>query len=319
MPKPRQSVSEDRRILGIALGGGAARGWAHIGVLKELAAIGIEPDIVCGTSMGAMIGAAYVAGNLDPLESFARSLNKMDFLRNLDIKLLLGGGFIEGKRMMELVNEYLTEARIENLPKPFAAVATELLTGHELWLREGPVTEAIRASAALPGIFTPVQVDGQWLVDGGLVNPVPISLCRAMGANFVIAVNVNEGMLGRHFRQNVKYQEQWDKNGVEATLLDKISSELKQRAGAYLPYLFEPGSHPPGLFDVLTGSLAIMQDRITRSRMAGDPPEVLIRPRVGNIGLLEFERAGEAIEVGRDSVRRMQPHLQELLGSISPP
>jgi NTE family protein len=188
-----------------------------------------------------------------------------------------------------------------------------------LWIRQGSVREAVRASAALPGIFTPVQLDGQWLVDGGLVNPVPVSLCRAMGADVVIAVNVNIDALGKHFRETGARGEQWDKDGVEATLLDKVSAELKVRASAYLPQLFEPGHQAPGLFDVMAGSINIMQDRITRSRMAGDPPDVMLGPRLAHIGLLEFERASEAIEAGRASVRRAQPLIQDVLSLGSNP
>jgi NTE family protein len=248
------------------------------------------------------------------MEEWVLNMTRKDMLRFLDIKLLAGGGFIEGKRLMDNFREPLGRLKIEALPKRFAAVATELDTGHELWLKKGSLVDAVRASIALPGIFTPVRLDEKWLVDGGLVNPVPVSLCRAMGADLVIAVNLNGNIAGRHFRSNS--QPKKEKNSelsAEATLLDRVSSDLRQRADTLIGRLFEGRTDTPGLFDVMAGSINIMQDRITRSRMAGDPPDIILAPRLSHIGLLEFDRGREAIEEGRKCVERSRPALQELL------
>lgn len=310
----KNNKSQNKPLIGIALGSGSARGWAHIGVMNELATYGICPDIVCGTSIGALTGAFYASGNLEKMEEWVLNMTRKDILRLLDIKLLASGGFIEGKRLMDNFREPLGHLDIEELPKPFAAVATELDTGNELWLKKGSLLDAVRASLALPGIFTPVMLYNKWLVDGGLVNPVPVSLCRAMGADIVIAVNLNDNIAGRHFRS--KSPTEGKINGelsAEATLLDRVSSDLRQRADSLLERLFEGRTDTPGLFDVMAGSINIMQDRVTRSRMAGDPPDIVLAPRLSHIGLLEFDRGEEAIEEGVKCVERARPALQELL------
>lgn len=299
-------------MIGLALGSGAARGWAHIGVIRQLSELGIVPHIVCGTSTGALVGALFASGNLDMLETFVRGIDKRGILRYLDINLLAKGGFIEGKKLMDFFKKPIGEITIEKLPTRFAAVATDLQSGHEIWLREGSLTDAIRASIALPGLFTPVKLAGKWLVDGGLVNPVPISLCRAMGADIVIAVNLNGGIAGRHMpKQNRKGNNAKGKN-AEETRLNKLSSEIRNRASSMMSHLFESSDDVPGLFEVIAGSINIMQDRITRSRMAGDFPDILLSPRLAHLGLLEFDKGDEAIEEGRSSVARVSSSLQEL-------
>lgn len=310
--------SQRKPVIGLALGGGSARGWAHIGIIRELGRLGIEPDIVCGTSIGALVGGLYVSGRLDTLEEWLLRLNRKEIIRYLDIKLLPGGGFVEGKRLMNFFQEWTGEVSIENLPKPFAAVATELATGREIWIRQGLLLEAVRASIALPGIFTPVRRDDCWLVDGSLVNPVPVSVCRALGADLVIAVNLNGGLLERYARKFTPVAEKDEGMNAEASLLEKLSVELKQRANSLVSQLFDSSVKTPGLFEVLSSSLNIMQDLIVRSRMAGDPPELLIAPRLAHIGLLEFDRAKEAIEEGRASVKRMLPALEDLLSAGGP-
>ncbi len=197
-PTPAHSAPPSKTRIGIALGGGSARGWAHIGVLRALADAGIEPDIVCGTSIGALVGAAYVGGELDPLETWVRSLHLQTVVGFLDFSL--NGGLIKGERLIGFFRSHFVDRDIRELARPFGAVATDLQRGREVWLREGLVTDAVRASIALPGRFTPAQLDGRWLVDGSLVNPVPVSLCRAMGADIVIAVDLNTDRLGYHFR-----------------------------------------------------------------------------------------------------------------------
>lgn len=191
-------TAPSRPRIGLALGGGSARGWAHIGVIRVLAEAGIEPDLVCGTSIGALVGAAYVAGELDPLEKWVRSLRLQTVVSFLDVSL--NGGLIKGDKLITFFRNHFVDRDIGELARPFGAVATDLRRGREVWLREGRVSDAVRASIALPGLFTPTERDGSWLVDGGLVNPVPVSLCRAMGADLVIAVDLNTGLLGRHIK-----------------------------------------------------------------------------------------------------------------------
>lgn len=289
--------------LGIALGGGAARGWAHVGVLKALAEHGIEPDIICGTSIGAMVGGMYAAGRLREFEDWVVRLTRRDVFSLLDFRLS-GGGPLAGKRLMDLYRERLGDITIEDLPRQYAAVATDLKTGSEVWLQRGSLLTAIRASISIPGVFTPVLVRGRWLVDGGLVNPVPVSLCRALGADLVIAVDLNQGIVSRVSRlpdaemKSAVVRHHSDDSG-------QLQADKEREAKAA----------PPSFNGVVNSSLYIMQDRISRSRLAGDPPDLLLTPRVSHIPWLEFTNGRPAIEEGYQVVQRSIGALKGLLDS----
>jgi NTE family protein len=286
-----------------------------MGVFQGLTSLGIEPDIVAGSSIGALVGAAYAADEIDRLEEWALALDWKGILKYLD-PTLLGGGLIEGEKLSELVGQYVQDLSFEELPRRLGVVATELDTGREIWIQQGPVIEAVRASIGLPGLFTPMKRDGSWLVDGGLTNPVPVSLCRAMGADIVIAVNLNGDILGRHFRSQ-KAAEPADEVKAKSDLLNRFAEQLKssfkEQREELFSRLFGRNLESPGLYEVLASSINVMQDRITRSRMAGDPPDIIITPRLSRFGLLEFDRAEEAIAEGRAAVERMKPALEALL------
>jgi len=293
--------------IGLALGSGSARGWSHIGILRALAEIGIEPDLVCGSSVGAIVGASYAAGNLDKLEEWVTSLTRADVARFLDLNLSLNG-FIDAPRLRSFFADYVcAEAvRVEELGKTFATVSTDLENGREIWFTEGSVLDAVWASMSLPGLFPPIRNQGRWLVDGGLVNPVPVSVCRALGADKVIAVNLNGAIVGRHFLHRIEDE-------ADQAAADGLLSMLRKTVKNYSSSLF--GSNgtndsAPGLFDAIIGSINIVQDRITRSRMAGDPPDIMLAPRLSHIGLMEFYRAREAIQEGRECVQRMLPEIR---------
>ena len=304
--------------IGIALGSGSARGWAHIGVIQELAKIGIIPEVVAGSSIGAIVGAAYASNQLDKLDSCARSLTWKEIFNYIDISIM-GGGFFQGEKLLALVRTYIEEDSIESLPRQFGMVATELDTGREIWFQDGSIIDALRASIALPGMFTPVKINDRWLVDGGLSNPVPVSLCRAMGADVIIAVNLNGDIVGKHTRKRIKPNTNIDNksNKNETTFLDRVTSQLKnnlnEQKDILLSRLFGDSLDSPSLFDVTASSINIMQDRITRSRMAGDPPDIILSPRLSELGLMEFDRADIAIEEGQACVQRMRPALEQLL------
>lgn len=300
-----------RPRIGLALGGGVARGWGHIGVLKALHNLGLRPDVVAGTSVGALVGAAYLVSRLDVLEEWARGLNKLRIVRLLDLKMR-SGGLVGGKKLVDAMYEHFGDIRIEDLPVPFVAVATDLLTGHEIWLRHGPLVDAVRASFSIPGIFRPAQVDNRWLVDGALVNPLPVSICRALDCQCVIAVNLTGDLLGKN-RQS-------DSNIPTAAGFDLLpfmnEAGLGERLSLLDPFtkrIFRRDAAEPSIFGVMTNSLGIILDRITRARLAGDPPDVLISPRLGHIGLLEFDRAEEAIAEGEAAVERAKPWLLDAI------
>ena len=304
--------------IGLALGSGSARGWAHVGVLQALLGAGIVPDVVCGASVGAIVGAAYATGQLDRFEAWVRGMDRRAVMSYMDFNL--GGGMLKGQRLAAYMREHFDARPIEALATPFAAVATALHTGEEVWLRSGSVSDAVRASFALPGLFTPVWRDQRLLVDGGLVNPVPVSLARALGADVVIAVDLNHDKLGRYFRGNAGAPE------PPAPRSAWVQS-LQQGLGALWPHGGAPaedagGTEPalplPSLLSVLSDSIQVMQVRITRSRMAGDPAEAVIAPRLSHLGLLDFHRADEAIAVGRAATEEVLAQLAEL-GLITPP
>jgi len=283
--------------LAIALGSGSARGWAHIGVLRALEQAGITPDIVCGTSMGAFVGAAYASGSLDSLEGWARGLTRRDVLGFFDVSLG-AGGLIKGEKLLGYTSRLFLDETFADLDKPFACVATDLASGREVWLREGRILDAVRASAALPGLLVPQLLDGCYLVDGGLVNPVPVSLCRALGADIVIAVDLGMDTVSLRSRPG-------DPSAPVAA--------WRQTMGRWLGLEGEGEKVVrPSLADVVSNSIAIMQARIARSRLAGEPADVLIAPRLGQLGLLDFHRADEAIAAGRKATEHMLPMLRAI-------
>lgn len=305
-----------RPRIGLALGSGSARGWSHIGVIEALHEAGIEPDIVCGSSFGSVVGAAYVTDQLAALKTFAEALSWREIVGLLDVGIS-GGGLINGKAIVELLRSLKINLPIELCAKPFAAVATNLETGREIWLREGPIEEAVRASIALPGIISPARNGDHWLVDGGLVNPVPVSVCRALGAEVVIAIDLNGDLMGRRFKSD---SAKLPTGGFTAMppefvrrLIDQIPAGLRTQAAAIAPKLLESAPASPGYFDVLANSINIMQDQITRSRLAGEPPHVMLVPRLAGFGLMDFHRAAEAIAEGRACVEQAMPTLRRYL------
>ncbi|MBV1916204.1 MAG: patatin-like phospholipase family protein [Pseudomonadales bacterium] len=294
--------------IGLALGSGSSRGWSHIGVINALIDQGIVPDIVCGTSIGALVGASYVSDNLKNLEQWACALTRFETARFVEINRSLNG-FVNTEKLHGFLSQYVStdDSTIENLAKQYASVATELETGREIWLTEGSILEAVWSSISLPGLFPAIKSNNRWLVDGGLVNPVPVSVCRALGADIVIAVNLNGDIVGKHYQKPVHAPKQ--DNGF----VGKITDFVVEYTASVFPTT-ESDNQPPGLFDAIAGAVNITQDRITRSRMAGDPPDILLSPKLAHIGLLEFYRAKEAIEEGRQCVQRMLPEIEHVLG-----
>jgi NTE family protein len=293
-------VSAGRPTIGIALGGGAARGWAHIGVLKTLAAVGLEPDIVAGTSIGAVAGACFITGRLDALEDFACALTRRRIFGFLDINFS-GSGLITGQRLNARLEEHLRDFTIEQLDRKFVAVATELGTGHEVWLNKGSLVNALQASFALPGIFRPVQINGRWLIDGALVNPIPVSVCRALGARIVIAVNLSNDVFSKG--AVIHDREALSEPSVATDGAELLGSN--GRAAVHLLHRQIFGrSDTPGMSAVMMDAIHITQDRIARSRLAGDPPDITIGPKLGDFGLFDFHRAYEAIELGAQAAEK---------------
>jgi NTE family protein len=306
-----------RPVIGLALGGGAARGFAHIGIVRTLVAHGIVPSVVVGTSIGAVVGGAYAAGHLDTLEEWARRLQPRNILGYLDIRLN-GSGLIGGDKLASQLEAAIGPILIEDLPLKFATVATEVRTGHEIWLTHGRMVDAMRASYALPGIFAPVLVGDRWLVDGALVNPVPVSAARALGAEIVIAANLSSDV----FTHSTTIYS----HGPAADAPEAVIEPAPPKRG--FGKLFSPertmkreffgSSGRPGISTIMVDAFNIMQDRITRARLAGDPPDMLITPRVGQIGWFDFHRADDLIAFGTRAAERAIDSIQEAIHILGP-
>ena len=278
--------------VGLALGSGSARGWAHIGVIRGLQEAGIVPDILCGCSIGALVGAAYADGDLGPLEQWTTKLTWQDVVGLLDVGF--SGGLIKGDKLMAFFEKHFIDKDFSALPLPFACVATELTSGREVWLKEGSVAAAVRASIALPGLLAPVNREGRLLVDGGLVNPVPVSLCRALGADIVIAVDLGSDIVGSSLKRNATAAQ--DNPGWTSRMFSNLG--------------FKRDHDLPSLAAVLSTSINIMQVRIARSRLAGEPADALIAPRLAHLGLMDYHRATDAITEGHAAVKRMLPAIE---------
>src|SRR6202030_1574676 len=299
-----------RPVIGLALGGGAARGFAHIGILKTLIAHGIVPNVVVGTSIGAVVGGAYASGHLDTLEQWARRLQPRNILGYLDIRLN-GSGLIGGDKLASQLEAAIGPILIEDLPVKFATVATEVRTGHEIWLTHGRIVEAMRASYALPGIFSPVLVRERWVVDGALVNPLPVSAARAFGAEIVIAANLSSDVFA-HGTTIYTHGASADAPSaeIEPAPIKRGFSKFFS-AERTMKREFFGGGGRPGISTIMVDAFNIMQDRITRARLAGDPPDLLISPRVGQTGWFDFHRADDLIAHGSRAAERAIDSIQE--------
>ena len=306
--------------IGLVLGGGAARGWAHIGAIRALHDAGIKPDVVCGTSIGALVGAVYANGDLDWLEEWVAKLTWQTVVRLLDLRF--SGGLLGGRKVIQIFADKFNGRSIAQLNMPFAAVATELDSGRESWLQDGSVVDAVRASIAIPGIFTPVYHNGVWLVDGGLSNPVPVSVARGMRADCVIAVDLNNDILnGRDFGGAAVDTPALDPDAPPPVALRRNGkpwprwlAPAEGRASDDVRVAPAPSARVPSMLSSIAQSIDIMQVRISRSRLAGEPADILIQPRLGGMGIFDFHRAGPAMEEGRAAVEYMLPAIRARLG-----
>ena len=314
----RLSHAAARTKVGLALGSGAARGWALIGILRALTEAGLKPDVIAGTSIGAITGAAFVSGQLDDLEAYARKLRVIDMVGLLDITMAQGGLVATDRIAKELQNN-IADTRFDQLPIPFACVATNLASGREVWLQDGNVRSAIWASAALPGLLPPVERDGRWLVDGALVNPVPVSVCRAKGADIVIAINLNADLssLPRLERpaQGADAADPQSETASESTswLQGRFTSMFGDGGKSWFANMTSKKNPRPNPLEIMVGCTDIFQDRMCRARLAGDPPDVLLEPPLGSYGALDFQKADELISLGYNHTENMLPTIRQAM------
>lgn len=300
--------------IGLALGAGVARGFAHIGVIKALRRHGIKPDVVAGTSIGAVVGGCYLAKRLDELEEWALSMNRRSLFSYLDLTIR-SPGLITGKKFTKALEDHLQGIQIQDLPHPFVAIATDMISGHEVWLRRGSLVDAMKASFSLPGIFPPVSLFGHQLIDGALVNPTPVSACRALGARVTIAVDLNADLIGKSRKPGQNYQTVM---GFDIFNDRDVPPEDQKMFSKFnlTKRLFKRDENSPSMFGVMFSSFNIVLDRITRSRLAGDPPDIHIKPQIGHYGLLEVDKAKELIEEGEAAVERILPDIKAAIYTL---
>lgn len=305
--------------IGLALGSGSARGLAHIGVIRALRDADIQVDYVVGTSIGALVGAVYAAGKIDSLHSAYLAMDWKKIAYFFDV-VFPKSGIIDGKKVADFMREYVHSSLIEELPMPFKAVATDFGSGEEVIFETGDLIEAVRASISVPGIFTPVRMHGRVLIDGGLVNPVPVNVVRNMGADIVIAVDLNhEKISGRHaVATKAAAEKGTDESGIMQTLSELGGGRYREALERIEKKLHAFDDNPtlmqarqwlaeeslPNIFEVLLTSINIMESQITRNRLQMDHPDVLIQPRLGSVRFLEFNRAAEIIAIGYDAMRQ---------------
>ncbi|MFS8829819.1 patatin family protein [Synechococcus sp. R55.3] len=313
--------------LGLALGSGGARGWAHIGVIRALEQAGIPIDYIAGTSIGAFVGAIYAAGELDELEDFVRDLNWKMILSLFDV-VFPTCGLLDGNKIYELLTEHLQELCIEEAGIPFCCVATDLITGQEVLLRSGKMADAVRASISIPGIFTPFHHEGRYLGDGGIVNPVPVRVVREMGADVVIAVNLNhvdpadvesqleetevEETLQRRQRLNAEGEVIEEETNF-ITRIRKRYQSLQQGIQEKISQWFPDEPSGPNIFDVIGKTLNVMEQIVTRSVLAEHPPDLLLQPKLSQYGIFDFHQADPIIQEGYRQMRRAIPELRQKL------
>lgn len=297
-------MSSDAQLptIGLALGSGSARGWAHIGIIQGLEELGIRPQVVAGTSIGALVGAVYVTGQLDAFAEWVQTLTPRDVFGLMDLSF--AGGMVKGEKLFGFFGDRHVNPDIETLKQRYVSVCTEMKSGREIWITRGPVLEAARASCAIPGLFSPVKHREHWMLDGGLVNPVPVSACRALGADVVIAVNLNAQLVGRHL----------SRSGRDQVASEAVSRQDRNLWRRMVATLSSGDDDRPSLFDVVAASVNILQDRLTRSRMAGDPPEITLLPMLEDFALMDFHRAPECIAEGRRLVQESAAILRAWAG-----
>ena len=313
MPKKKKNK------IGLALGTGSARGWAHIGVINALNEANIKVDYVAGVSIGAVVGAVYAAGNINALEDVVLQLNWKQVLSFIDI-VFPKSGLIDGKKIADFIRMYIKAKNIEDLPLPFCAVSTDLATGKEIIIKKGDIVEAVRASISTPGIFTPVIKDNMTLVDGGIVNSVPVSVVRKMGADIVIAVDLTHDIISNRgigkiqtvSPESMQMVETSDSRPIKKqTFLTSLNTKIRSIDMSALTHIKQwmKINTLPNIFEILLGSLYIMEAQITSIQLQSDPPDLLIQPKLGHLRYLEFHRAQEAILEGYEATKSSLKNL----------
>ncbi|MFH1850745.1 MAG: patatin-like phospholipase family protein [Candidatus Neomarinimicrobiota bacterium] len=313
-----------RRKIGLARGSGSARGWSHIGVIQALEEHRVPIDCIAGTSIGAFVGAVYATGGIESLREFALGMNWKMVLSYFDV-VFPKSGFLDGKKVHELFSMHTNARTFADFRIPLRMVSTDLNTGRAVILDSGNIIESIRASVSVPGVFTPVRRGKQLLVDGGLVNPVPVDVARAMGAEVVIAVDLNTGLVGRRKQERPVIQDDEDGDGFIEELQHSSNELVAKLARSYggaekmirdkIGSWFDREDPKPNILEIMGMTIDIMEEQIARVNLTLNPPDILIRPRLGDLNMFDFDEAERAINEGYNRTLEKMPEIQRLLNA----
>lgn len=320
----------DRAKIGLALGGGAARGWAHIGVIEALEQRGIFPDFVAGTSIGALVGSVYASGSLQAFKKAVLGLDRKKVISMLDV-VFPKCGLLDGKKVTDFFQPFLSRDDFSHLSVPMAATATELHTSREAWLMRGSVIQAVRASIAVPGLFTPVLVNDRLMVDGGLVNPLPVNLVRSMGADVVIAVDLNHYMNMRSSNladqpgleekscpepdSGTESGTKGEKNGIFPGIMDRLEKMDIPWFDSFRNWKNKPAG--PNIFEIIFASTLVMEKTITDLNLEKEPADLLVRPKLDKIRFMDFHRAEESIAQGAAACAKVLENNSSILDRLA--
>ncbi len=311
-----------RKTVGLVLGCGSSRGWAHIGAIEALEEANIPIDLIVGCSVGSYIGAIYASGSITSLKAFVLKMDGKKVFSYFDV-VIPRSGLLDGtKKLRELFSLHTHVQNFSELKLPVFMVATDLETGQKVVLRSGNLLDALRASMSMPGLFAPARVKDRWLVDGGLVDPVPVSVARAMGADIVIAVDLSSGTISRKKRKERKCQRAKapvKKEEHKNELIIKLSEYYENAELSFkskINELLKKDASMPDIIETVTTSINIMQDRITRINLAVNPPDVLIQPHLGELKMLDFDQVEHTIEEGYIKAKEKIDDILEMLDAL---
>ncbi len=311
-----------RKTVGLVLGSGASRGWAHIGAIEALLEAEIPIDFIAGCSVGAYVGALYASNSLASLKEFLLRMDGKKIFSYFDVVFPCSGLLNGSKRVQELFTMHTDAQTFADLDIPVVMVATDLNRGKKVILKSGNLIKALRATMSYPGIFEPVRVKDRWLVDGGVVDPVPVGIARAMGADVIIAVDLNSRIVSRAKEspaviENLhSFEAATTKTESRNELVSKmtdfyesIENSLRHKTSDFL----HRESAPPDIIETVMISVSLMQERITRINLAVDQPDILIQPRLGELKMMNFDQVEHSIEEGYISVKEKLEDIRTVL------
>jgi NTE family protein len=307
-----------RKTVALVLGSGSSRGWAHIGAIEALVEEGIPIDYISGCSIGAYVGAIYASGSLASLKDFVLRMNGKKVFSYFDV-VFPRSGLLDGtKKVAELFSMHTPVKSFSELTIPLTMVATDLERGEKVVLRSGNLLLALRATMSVPGLFAPTRVKGRWLVDGGVVDPVPVGVARATEADVVIAVDLNSSIVSRRTAppKIKKPKPAAEDSKPKSELLTKLSDYYESAEVSFknrINDLLGRDVNMPDIIDTVITSINIMQSRISRINLAVEPPDVMIQPRLGALKMMDFDQVGHAIEEGYIGVKEKMEDIKALL------